>query len=354
MAKYVKKKRKKIGTAPGTLIHTGDYNGSDIKIELIEYNKEELITAKEVSIEECFKNKDKDSVKWVNIQGLHQIDIIERIGKEFGLHPLMLEDILNTSQRPKLDDYDDYLFVVLRMLYYDENKYEVTMEQISLVLVDNYVISFQEFPGDTFNNLKERIKIGKGSLRKSGPDYLLYALVDSIVDSYFTVLEQIGDDTEEIEQKLMEDPSKQVLKDIYRLKREMISLNNSVWPLRELVNGLIRIESPLINKSTIVYIRDVYDHIIQVIDIIESYRDMISGMLDTYLSSISNKTNDVMKVLTIFSTIFIPLSFLAGIYGMNFKNMPELELNWGYSAFWLLTAAIVLLMLRYFRKKKWL
>lgn len=353
MARLVKN-TKKVGTAPGSLIHTGKYKNDKIDITLIEYNKDIHHRKKLNNIEECFNLRNSDTVKWVNIEGLSDISIIEKIGKEFKLHPLMLEDILNTSQRPKMDDYDDYIFIVLKMLYYNENTNEISSEQLSFVYVDNYVFTFQEFDGDVFDGIRERLETAKGNIRKLGADYLIYGLIDSIVDSYFIILEKIGDRTEDIEQELMENPKKEVLQSIYKLKREMIFLNNSIWPLRELVSGLARTESPVFDKNTSIYFRDVYDHIIQVIDIIESYRDMVSGMLDTYLSSISNRTNDVMKVLTIFSTMFIPLTFLVGIYGMNFENMPELKWTYGYPIFWLLTIAIIYIMIRYFKRKKWL
>jgi magnesium transporter len=216
------------------------------------------------------------------------------------------------------------------------------------------VFSFQEFEGDVFDQVRERIQAGKGNIRKQGADYLVYALIDAIVDSYFLILEQIGDSSEDIEHKLMEEPKKEVLQAIYNLKREMIYLSNSIWPLREVIGNLTRADSTLIKQNTGLYLRDVYDHIIQIIDIIESYRDIMTGMLDTYLSSISNKTNDVMKVLTIFSTMFIPLTFLAGIYGMNFKYFPELDMPWAYPVFWIITLIIMVGMLGYFRRKKWL
>lgn len=354
MAKFIKKSTKRVGESPGSLIHVGDYKNENIEISLIEYNKEFHESKKLKRIEECFKFRQKDTIKWINIEGLQDVNIIEKIGKEFNLHPLILEDILNTGQRPKIDDYDDYILVVLKMIYYNEELKEIISEQVSLVLVENYIFSFQEFKGDVFDGIRERLKTAKGNIRKLGPDYLVYALIDAIVDSYFIILEQVGDYSEEIEHQLMEEPKKDVLQNIYKLKREMIFLGNSIWPLREVVGNLTRTESTLIKQNTGLYLRDVYDHIIQVIDIIESYRDIMSGMLDTYLSSISNKTNDVMKILTIFSTIFIPLTFLAGIYGMNFKYIPELDFPWAYPFFWIVTLITVAFMIRYFRRKKWL
>ncbi len=352
MARYVKKSAKRVGESPGTLVYNGEHKTEKVDITLIEYNKEFHEKIKLKKIEDCFDRRNKDSIKWVNIEGLHDISLIEKVGKEFKLHPLMLEDILNVTQRPKMDDYEDYLLVTLKMLYYNNKR--IITEQVSFVLIDNYIFSFQEFEGDVFDQVRERIGAAKGNIRKQGADYLLYALIDAIVDSYFFILEQIGDISEDIEHQLMEEPHKEVLQAIYGLKREMIYLSSSIWPLREVVGNLTRTDSQLIKDNTRLYLRDVYDHIVQIIDIIESYRDIMTGMLDTYLSSISNKTNDVMKILTIFSTMFIPLTFLAGIYGMNFKYFPELDVPWAYPAFWVITIVIIIVMLVYFRRKKWL
>lgn len=354
MARYVKRASKRAGESPGTLFYNGEHKTEKIQLTLIEYGKDFCEKKELKKIEECFNKRDSDSVKWINIEGLHDVSIIEKIGREFKLHPLMLEDILNISQRPKMDDYEDYILVTLKMVYYNTKVKEIVTEQVSLVLIDNYVFSFQEFEGDVFDQVRERIQTGKGNIRKQRADYLVYALIDAIVDSYFFILEQVGDTSEEIEHQLMEEPKKEVLQGIYNLKREMIYLSNSIWPLREVVGNLTRTDSQLIKQNTSLYLRDVYDHILQVIDIIESYRDIMTGMLDTYLSSIGNKTNDVMKILTIFSAIFIPLTFLAGIYGMNFRYFPELDLPGAYPAFWIVTLAIIALMLGYFKRKKWL
>jgi magnesium transporter len=354
LAKFIRRTSQRAGESPGTLVYNGEHKTEKIELTLIEYNRDFCERKELKKIEECFNKRDSDSVKWVNIEGLHDVSIIEKIGKEFKLHPLMLEDILNISQRPKMDDYEDYILVTLKMVYYNSKVKEIVTEQVSLVLIDNYVFSFQEFEGDVFDQVRERIQTGKGNIRKQRADYLVYALIDAIVDSYFFILEQVGDTSEDIEHQLMEEPKKEVLQGIYNLKREMIYLSNSIWPLREVVGNLTRTDSQLIKQNTRLYLRDVYDHILQVIDIIESYRDIMTGMLDTYLSSIGNKTNDVMKILTIFSAIFIPLTFLAGIYGMNFRYFPELELPWAYPAFWIVTLAIIALMLGYFKRKKWL
>jgi magnesium transporter len=306
-------------------------------------------------VDECLLFKEKESVTWINVSGLHQVELLERLNDCFGLHPLVLEDILNTDQRPKMEDFGDYLYVVLRMLDLDKkNGNAVISEQISLILGKNFVLTFQEREGDLFDPLRERIRNGKGRLRKMGPDYLVHALLDAIVDQYFVVLETLGERIEFLEEELVTRPTPSTLQLLHRLKREMIFLRKSVWPLREVIGTLERGESSLIQASTNLYLRDIYDHTIQVIDNVETFRDMLSGMLDIYLSSISNRMNEIMKVLTIISTIFIPLTFIVGLYGMNFKHMPELESPWGYPAVLLLMLGVTIFMLFYFRRKKWL
>jgi magnesium transporter len=354
MPKLIKKRSKKAGLPPGTLVHIGEKKAEIPKITIMDYNETRFEERETKTIEECFIFKDKPTVTWINIGGLHQVEILERLGECYGLHPLVLEDILNTDQRPKMEDYGEYLYIVLKMLNYNDQSSEIEAEQISLILGSNFVFSFQERERDTFNLIRERIRNGKGRIRKMEADYLAYTLLDSIVDNYFIILEKLGEEIEFLEEKLVIRPTPEILRTIHGLKREMIFLRKAVWPLREVISGLERGESSLIKESTRIYLRDVYDHTIQAIDNIETYRDMVSGMLDIYLSSVSNRLNSVMKVLTIIATIFMPLTFLAGIYGMNFKYMPELEWRWGYPAIWLIMVGIGISMLLYFRKKKWL
>ena len=354
MSKVVTKRSEKRGLPPGTLIHVGEKKIEKVRIRIIDYDETQLEEKEAERIEECFPFKDKPTVTWINIDGLHDVALIEQLGGYFGLHPLLLEDILNTDQRPKMEDSEDYIFIVLKMLYHDNEADEITAEQISIILGSNFVISFQEREGDVFNFVRERIRNKKGRIRKAGADYLAYALLDAIVDHYFIILEKIGEKVEEMEEELVTHPTPETLKTIHSLKGGMIFLRKSVWPLREVISGLERAESPLIQEQTGIYLRDVYDHTIQVIDSIETFRDIVSGMLDIYLSSISNKMNEVMKVLTIIATIFIPLTFIAGIYGMNFQYMPELGWHWGYPAVWFVICAIFLSMVVYFRRKKWL
>ena len=325
-----------------------------MRITIIDYDESHVEDKEAKRIEECFPFTDKPTVTWININGLHQLDIIEKIGEHFNVHPLVLEDIVNTGQRPKIEDFVDYIFVTLKMLRYSDEEKETEAEQVSLILGSNFVISFQENEGDVFDPIRQRIEADKGRIRKMGADYLAYALMDAIVDNYFTILEKLGDRIEDFEEELVVNPKPETLQAIHHLKREMIFLRKSVWPLREVINRLERWESSLINKSTAIYFRDVYDHTIQVIDSVETFRDMLSGMLDIYLSSISNRMNEVMKVLTIIATIFIPLTFIAGVYGMNFRFMPELEMPIGYSVVLLVMLFIGILMFAYFRKKKWL
>ena len=354
MLRLFRKSTKKAGLAPGTLVHIGEKKVGKVRITVIDYDAEQFQEKEVETIEECFPFRDTPTITWINIDGIHEVQIIEKIGKHFNIHPLILEDILNTGQRPKMEDFEDYIFLVVKMFYYDERDSEIKMEQVSLILGSNFVISFQEREEDVFNPIRERIRNHKGRIRRMKADYLGYALLDTIVDNYFIILEKIGEDIENMEEELVTRPTPETLQTIHNLKRELIVLRKSIWPLREVVNSLERGESPLINEATGVYLRDVYDHTIQVIDTIETFRDMVSGMLDIYLSSISNKMNEVMKVLTIIATIFIPLTFVAGLYGMNFEFMPELKWRWGYFVALLVMAAVVAGMTFYFRRKKWL
>jgi magnesium transporter len=339
---------------PGSLVHIGEKKDERIRITVCEYDDQHFQEKELETLEECFRFREEPTVTWVHVDGVHRVETLEKVGSCFQLHPLVLEDILNTDQRPKMEDYGQDLFIVLKMLNYDEKTAQIAAEQISLVLRSHSVISFQERGGGVFASLQERIRNGKGRLRKMGADYLAYALLDFIVDHYFLILERLGERIELLEEKLLTDPTTPTLQKIQNLKREMIFLRRWVWPLREVVSGLERGESAWVREATRVYLRDVYDHTIQVIDTIEIFREMLSGMMDIYLSSLNNRMNAVMKVLTIIATIFMPLTFLAGVYGMNFKHMPELEWRWGYPAAWLVMVLIAIFMLFIFRRKKWL
>jgi magnesium transporter len=353
MLKFIKKTARKPGLAPGTLVHVGERKVDKIRIRVIEFDEETINESEFETIKECLPSQEKRTVTWINIDGLHDVGLMEEIGKHFGLHPLVMEDILHTDQRPKMEDFEDYIFIVAKMLSFDKERKELKAEQLSLILGENYVVTFQERVGDVFEPVRERLRKGKGRVRRMQSDYLAYALIDAVVDHYFIVLEKIGETVESLEEELITNPTPETLQSIHRLKRELIFLRKSVWPLRELISGLERGEASLIQEKTTVFLRDVYDHTIQVIDTVESLRDMVSGMLDVYLSSLSNRMNEVMKVLTIIATIFIPMTFIAGIYGMNFEMMPELKWPWGYPLVWCIILAIGIVMLGYFKNKKW-
>jgi magnesium transporter len=355
MEKMIKKRSKKAGLPPGTLVHIGEKRAEETKITLIDYDEANFQEREIKTVEQCFAFRDKPTVTWINVEGVHQVEVVEKLGNCFGLHPLVLEDILNTDQRPKMEIYGDYVFIVLKMLYGSDSNRLAEAEQVSLILGSNFMISFQEGKeGDVFNPVRERIRSGKGFIRKMGSDYLAYSLIDTIVDNYFIILENLGEKIELLEEELVAHPTTTTIQKIQKFKNEMIFLRRVVWPLREVVSGLGRKESSLIKETTEIYLRDVYDHTVQVMDTIEVYREMLSGMLDIYLSSVSNRLNSVMKVLTIIATIFMPLTFIAGIYGMNFKYMPELEWRWGYPVVWLIVLIIGVSMLIYFKRKKWL
>jgi len=359
MTRIIKKGSKSRGLPPGEMVHIGEKKTEKVKISIIDYSIGKY-TEKEVkNVEECFSLKRRPSISWINVDGLHETEIIEKFGNCFDIHPLVLEDIVNTDQRPKIEDYEKYFFIVLKMLLVDDKEQEIHSEQVSIIFGERFVISFQETIGDVFDQIRERIRKGKGRIRKMGADYLAYSLIDAIVDNYYAILEKIGERVESLEEDLISNPSPETLQKIYNLKREMVYLRKSVWPLRDVISNMLRDESKLIKKETHIYLRDLYDHTIQVIDTIETFRDMISGMLDIYMSSISNKMNEIMKVLTIFAAIFIPLTFIVGVYGMNFDrkflfNMPELSWQFGYLFVWGIMIALVIVMLGYFKHKKWI
>lgn len=353
-SKFIKSGSTKAGMSPGTLVHVGEQKIDKSRISLMNYDQDRLVEKELNCIEDSFVYKDTPPVSWINIDGLHEINLIEKIGSHFSIHPLVLEDIVNTGQRPKVEDFDDYIYLVLKMLKFDEKTNHIASEQVSFILSSHYLISFQEAEGDVFNFVRERVRKGRGRIRKSGPDYLAYALIDAVVDHYFSILEKGGEKIEQLEEKVQSDPAMDILQNIHDLKREIIYFRKQVWPVREVLSTLHKTESDLVQDANKVFISDVYDHTIQVIDTIESFRDIISGMMDLYLSTVSNRMNEVMKVLTIMATIFIPLTFVAGIYGMNFKFMPELEWKWSYPVLWACLIVIFFGMLIYFKNKKWL
>lgn len=355
MGKKKKKKTSlKIGLSPGSFIHIGEKKVEQILIDLIDYDLQKYEFKRLKSIEEAFQYKDTHTVSWLNIVGLHDTEIMQKIGRHFGIHPLVIEDILNTEQRPKIEIYDNYIFISLKMLTYDTVLKEVQDEQMSLILGKNFVISFQEREGDVLAPVRERIKSGAGRIRKLGPDYLMYAIMDIIIDHYFYVLDCMDDEINQLEDKVMNTPDQEHLQRIHYLKRELVNFRRSVWPMREVVSSLTRDEYHLVKETTEPFLRDLYDHVFNISELIESLRDMVTGLMDVYLSNISNRMNEVMKVLTIIATIFIPLSFLAGIYGMNFEFMPELKWRYSYYILWGFIIIVAGGMMYYFRRKKWL
>jgi len=354
--KLVKKRHKKIGVSPGTLIHLGEQKLDQALISTLEYNLEQLWERQldAATAEQCGQLRPEAKVSWINLDGLHQIDYLETLGRCFNLHPLAQEDILNTEHRPKLEEFPEHLFIVVKMLQFDDASKEIRTEQVSLILGANFVLSFQELTGDVFDGVRERIRKAKGRVRKMGADYLAYVLLDAIVDNYFVILEKLGDQIEELEAELIHSPTPETMQKIHHFKREMILLRKAIWPLREVISGLQRHEGGLISDATGAFLRDLYDHCIQILDTVETLRDILAGLLDLYLSSISNRMNEIMKVLTLIATIFIPLTFIAGIYGMNFDYMPELHWKYGYFLAWGLMLGCGLALLRFFKRKRWL
>ena len=342
----------KTGAPPGTLVYRGKETAEKVKITLVEYNEGTYSEKDFYDFEECKKAMTPDRIKWINVNGIHKVELIETIGKHFNIHSLTLEDIVNTNQRPKSEDYDTYLVAIMKMIYYDNG---IHSEQLSVILMDGMVISFQEiYGGDAFDMIRNRLRLGKGRVRRMGADYLAYALLDAVVDFYFNVLEKIGDKIELMEDEVVAAPSKKTLTQIHRLKREMIFLRKAVWPMRELISNLERSETELIKPSTDIYLRDLHDHAVRVIDTVETFRDLLSGMMDIYLSSVSNRMNETMKVLTIITTLFVPVTFIVGVYGMNFDFMPEIHSTWGYPITWAVIIATMASLLLYFRKKRWI
>ena len=349
------KKESKVGLAPGTLVHVGEKKVEKVIIKLVAYNSEKFVEKELSSIDECLSFKDQPGTNlWINVDGLDRVEVIEKLGSYFNIHPLTLEDVLNTGQRPKMEDYESYIYTILKMMLLDEEKEKIVVDQVSIIFGYNYILSFQERGVDIFDPLKERLKNPAYRLRKNGVDYLAYSLIDAVIDNYFLILEHFEEVIEDIEEELVVHPIPETLKTIQKYKRDMIILRKSIWPLRELINGLQKVDSEIIAETTRIYLRDIDDHTIRVIDSIEDLREILASMIDIYHSSLNNKINDVMKVLTVVTTIFITLTFIAGVYAMNFDYMPELKSLWGYPAILLLMATVGTTMFTYFKKKRWI
>jgi magnesium transporter len=343
----------KAGLAPGTVAYVGEARNFKVLADVIEYSVNDFRETNGLPIELLKGEDPKEFIRWINVLGIHDTIALEHLGKEFCLHNLVLEDIAHAEQRAKLDDYDNYLYLVVKMIGFSAQKQEIVTEQLSIILRGNTIISFIEDEGDLFDSIRERLRKGNLKLRKSGADYLVYSILDLMVDNYFLVLEKIGDQLETLESSLLNDARPVDVQELHRLKRELIFLRKFIWPMREVVGLLSKSDNLHIKGNTGLYLRDVYDHCVHAIDTVETFRDLTSGLMDVYLSTLSNKMNMVMKTLTVISTIFIPLTFIVGVYGMNFDFMPELHTQWGYPLVWFLMLAIVLVMLKYFKNKEW-
>jgi magnesium transporter len=354
VGRWVRRATKKPGAAPGTLVHTGLQKVERVRIRYLDYDASKIDEAEVDDVSPCFPLQDAPTVSWINVDGLHDVDLIRDVGGRFGWHPLLLEDIVSVGQRAKVEQYDDVVFIVLPMLSWNAERRQVDDEQLSLILDERYVFTFQERFGDVFENVRDRLRNGRGRIRQRGPDYLAYALIDAVVDHYFSVIEAVGDVTDELEGEVLLDPQAGTMHRLHLLKRELISVRRAVWPLREMLTQLLRAEAEYLSPETRVFARDVYDHALQVADTVDALRDVVSGALDVYLSTMSQRTNEVMKMLTIMASIFIPLTFLAGIYGMNFDFMPELHRPWAYPTLLSVMAVLAGAMLVYFKRKGWL
>lgn len=346
--------RQRIGLSPGTLLHIGARRLETARLELISYTPVLIEQRDDLTPDACLEGCRQPGLHWVNLLGIHDVPLVEQLGRGFGLNSLALEDLLDTGHRPKAENFGDSLLVILKILDFDKSLGRLTSEQVSIVLNATAVLSVQEQPGDVFDSVRERLRSPRGRHRQRGTDYLAYSLIDSVVDSYFPVLEHLGEVLVDIEEELADRPQRATLQRIHALKRDLMVVRKAVWPLREVVSSLEREGSELIEERTLPFLRDLYEHLVQIIDTTEIYRDSVAGLLDLYLSSVSQRTNEIMKVLTIMATIFIPLTFLVGVYGMNFDYMPELRWPWGYPALWVLMIACAAVMLIAFRIKKWL
>jgi magnesium transporter len=345
----------KVGLPPGSVVFVGEERTAPVEFRVLEYGPDHLVETNQESVDEVLKYRDTTPVTWINVTGVHEESVVRTIGDHFHVHPLIQEDIAHTGQRPKLEPHDDYLYLVVKMLYFDDDQGgELRAEQVSFLVGERNLISFQEDPGDVFEPVRKRIRNGRGHIRSRGPDYLAYALLDVIVDHYFVVLEAFGTRTEDLEDEIVGETPQDIEDDIHDLRRDLIYMRRMTWPMRELLYQLERLDSPLWADTNQPYVRDTYDHVVQVLDLVEALRDTASGLHDLHMTSISNRMNEIMKVLTIIGTIFIPLTFIAGIYGMNFEHMPELGWTWAYPAVWGLMIALAGALLFYFRRHEWI
>ena len=349
-----KKVSQKTGLPPGSLVFIGDKHEEAPELSIIDYDTTKFEVIQKATLKDAMDRKDTPPVSWINIDQLHDVELMEKLGSHYGIHPLLMEDILNTDLRPKVEDEEDYVMLSLKMLRYEDSNGNLTTDQISLILGKNYVISFKEKPDNIFEPVINRLSSSKGTIRTRGADYLFYALSDVIIDNYFTVIEKIGNDLENLEERIFTHPGEDALQQIHEIKSDLLQIRRITYPIRECFRKLENDDITLIEERTQKYFSDVYEHIVQIIETIESYREVVSGLKDLYLSSISYRMNKVMQVLTIIATIFIPLTFLVGVYGMNFENMPELHWKYAYFVLWGIMVTTALSLTYYFRKKKWI
>lgn len=350
--KRINSGHKSLHQSPGKVIYVGKKE-NETRLEVISYSENNYSHVESDDLQKAYGLKETQEKTWINLDGLNQVSEIEKLGHEFELHPLVMEDIVNTEQRPKVEEYEKYIFVTLKMLYYDKNG-DFVREHLSVILGKNYVLTFQEANEDVFGRLRERISSGKGKIREAGADYLMYSILDAVIDNYFTVVESISEKIQALEEELFKkDVSENLAGEIQHFKREILKIRKAVLPLREIVKQLQHSGHPFLHSKTKHYLTDLYDHIIQVGESVELYREMAWGLMDLYMTGISNKMNEVMKVLTIMASIFIPLTFIVGVYGMNFHYMPELDEPYGYFVIWGIMIGIFIAMIIYFKKKKW-
>lgn len=352
-SRILKKRKNKPGAVPGSLVFVGKQKLSKTRIRVIDYDKDTFEKLEFEDINEVFNYKEKSTCTWINIDGLHDTELINKLGQKYGIHSLVLEDILNTDHRPKLEDHDNYFHIILKMPYLSENRKSVVIEQISFIIGKDFIISFQEKVGDIFDPIRSRLENKKGRIRTRKIDYLAYCFIDVIVDNYLLVLENLYDKIEILEDRLINQDPEVTLNEIYELKRSVMFLRKNVIPVRGIIQEMTKGEIELIEDSTVIYLKDIYDHILHVVSLIDTFREMLSEMFNIYMSNISNRMNEIMKTLTVIATIFIPLTFVAGIYGMNFEAMPELHWKYGYVSVWVIIIITALIMLNYFKKKKW-
>jgi len=354
MAESLSTAAEKFGLPPGSLVHVGEVHDTESRITVVDYNKHNIERRVVQSIDEILRYRQTETVTWVNVDGLRDASIIATIGEHFDIHPLVLEDILSTHQRPKLEEYEHFLYIVLKRLFLEGDEFSIRYEQVSILLLNKFVFTFKERIDETFAPIYARLENERSRIRESGADYLAYVVLDTIVDEYFSLHDSMDELMESTENELLSNPTARTLSEIQDIKRELIFIRRSVSPLRELLAALQRTDSPLVREKTQRFLGDVYDHAIRVIEGLESYRDLVASMQEIYLSSISNKMNETMKVLTIFASIFIPLTFIAGVYGMNFEYMPELKLTWAYPVLWIVFVGVGAVLIVYFKKKHWM